>query len=78
MKCQKALEFDHISIKKLSSLVGSLNATLEVVIPASLFVRELQMFKTKCLVKENSNKNKIIQSQECNTELPWWIQQLQV
>lgn len=68
----------HFNPRIVGSLVGSLNATLEVVIPASLFVRELEMFKTKGLVKENSKKNKINQSQECNTELPWWIQQLQV
>lgn len=78
MKCQKALESDHITIQELASLVGSLNATVEAVIPASLYVRELQMFKTKCLIKEKSYKNKINLSQECKTEISWWIQQLQV
>ena len=78
MKCQNAIKSDHITIQELASLVGSLNATVEAVIPASLYVRELQMYKTKCLVKENNYKNKITLSQECITEISWWIQQLEV
>lgn len=78
MKCQKTLKSDHITIQELASLVGSLNATVEAVIPASLYVRELQMFKTKCLIQEKSYKNKINLSQESKTEISWWIQQLQV
>lgn len=50
---------------------------MEAVIPASLYVRELQMFKPN--VKEKSYKSKINLSQECKTEISSrWIQQLQV
>ena len=78
MKCQNAIKSDHITIQELASLVGSFNATVEALIPASLYVRELQMYKTKCLIKENNYKNKITLSQECITEISWWIQQLEV
>lgn len=56
-ECLPSLESDHITLQELASLVGSMNATVEAVIPALLNVRELQMFKTKHLIKEKSYKN---------------------
>jgi F0F1-type ATP synthase gamma subunit len=49
-----------VSIQELSSLIGTLNATVEAVIPASLYVRELRMLQTKIVSKAQRNDQKMI------------------
>ena len=58
--------------------VGSLSATEGALIQVSLCVREWQMYKTKCLIRDQNYKNKISLSQECNSEINWWIQQFDI
>ena len=45
-KCRDVLNSDQVTIQELASLVGSLNSTVEAVIPAALYTRELQMHQT--------------------------------
>ena len=57
-KCLETVNKQNVSIQELSSLIGTINSTVEAVIPASLYVRELQMFQTKSLLKtEKTIKN---------------------
>ncbi|CAC5416232.1 unnamed protein product [Mytilus coruscus] len=56
--------------------IGTLNATAEVVIPASLYVRELQMFKTKSLLKTTQYRSLIALTPECKNEMKWWAHTL--
>jgi hypothetical protein len=37
-KCSNLLDKENVSIQELASLIGTLNATVEAVIPASLYV----------------------------------------
>jgi hypothetical protein len=57
-KCSNLQDKENVSIQELASLIGTLNVTVEAVIPASLYVRELQMFQTKCLLKSQENYQK--------------------
>jgi type III secretion system FlhB-like substrate exporter len=57
-KCIDMISKPEVSIQELSSLIGALNATVEAVIPASMYVRELQMFETKSLLKALRNCKK--------------------
>lgn len=77
-KCTDMISKTQVSIQELSSLIGTLNATVEAVIPASLYVRELQMFQTKCLLKSKRNyQQMIILPQTSRGEINWWLQQLE-
>ena len=76
-KCSNLLGRQTVSIQELASLIGTLNATVEAVIPASLYVRELQMFQTKCLLKSPKNfQTMVALSKVCEEEITWWIHQL--
>ena len=76
--CTDMISKTEVSIQELSSLIGTLNATVEAVIPASLYVRELQMFQTKCLLKSKRNyQQMIILPQTSRGEINWWLQQLE-
>lgn len=67
-----------VTIQELSSSMGTLNATVEAVIPASLQVRELQIFQTKCLLKVQTNNQKMtILPQTSRREINWSLQQLE-
>ena len=75
-KCKEIVQSDHTTIHKIASLIGSLNATAEAVVPAALYVRELQMHKTKCLVKTPTYKAEVTLPDHCKEEIHWWIQSL--
>ena len=75
-KCKEIVQSDHTTIHKIASLIGSLNATAEAVVPAALYVRELQMHKTKCLVKTPTYKAEVTLQDHCKEEIHWWIQSL--
>lgn len=67
-----------VPIQELSSSMGTLNATVEAVILASLYARELQIFQTKCLLKVQTNNQKMtILPQTSRREINWWLQQLE-
>ena len=64
MKCLIAIKSDNNTIQESANLVGSLNATIEEVVPALHCVRELQMYKqivfsrkTITRTKSHSHKN---------------------
>ena len=76
-KCSNLLGRETVSVQELASLIGTLNATVEAVIPASLYVRELQMFQTKCLLKSQKNYQTMVALPKvCEEEITWWIHQL--
>ena len=76
-KCQNVIQSDQTTIQELASLIGSLNATVEAVMPAALYVRELQMHQTRSLLKFQSYHAKITLPEACKREILWWIQKLQ-
>jgi hypothetical protein len=77
-KCIDMISKTEVSIQELSSLIGTLNATVEAVIPASLYVRELQMLQTKSLLKAQRNYQKMIKlPQNSRGEINWWLQLLE-
>ena len=76
-KCKDILNSDQVTILNLASLVGSLNSTVEAVIPAALYTRELQMHQTKCLLKSKTYNSLISLPIQCKTEIQWWISKLE-
>jgi hypothetical protein len=67
-----------VSIQELLSLIGTLNATVEAVIPASLYERELQMLQTISLLKAQRNYQKMITlPQTSRGDIYFWLQQLE-
>ena len=77
-KCRDVLNSDQVTIQELASLVGSLNSTVEAVIPAALYTRELQMHQTKCLLRSQTYNTLIHLPNSCRSEIQWWIQKLKV
>ena len=77
-KCQTILSNDKCSIHELASLIGMLTATAEAVIPASLYVRELQMTKTKFLLHNPNYQTLVTMPTECRVEIRWWIHHLRL
>ena len=75
-KCQQVLATEEVSIHEIASLTGMLVATAEAVIPASLYVRELQMTKTKYLLKTMNYQTLLMLPNECKIEIKWWIHHL--
>lgn len=67
-----------VSTQELSRLIGTLNARVEAVIPASLYVKGLQMRQTKCLLKPQSNyQPMIILPHTSRSEINWLPLQLE-
>ena len=62
-----------VSARMLSCLLGKINATAQVIPPAPLFLRHLQMTLTEPLNKGGQDyETEISLSQECIEELLWW------
>ena len=76
-KRRDLLRSEKISIHNLASLIGTLNAILEALTPAAPYIRELQMHKTKNLLKSQNYKTIITLSPECKSEINLGVEHLQ-
>ena len=75
-KCKTALDKKVITVQEVASLVGLLNSTAEAVLPASLYLRELQMHQIKSLISNRNYHQNIILTPVCKAEIRWWIHHL--
>ena len=67
-----------VTARRLAKLVGKLTATVLAVVPGPLFCRELQMLKTKGLLKSQQNyEARVTLTPECKAELMWWAELLE-
>ena len=67
-----------VTARRLAKLVGKLTATVLAVVPGPLFCRELQMLKTKSLLKSQQNyEARVTLTPECKAELMWWAELLE-
>lgn len=58
LKCQALLQTSQTTIHELASLIGTLQSTVEAVVPAAFYVRELQMHRTKFFFRHRIIKQK--------------------
>jgi hypothetical protein len=77
-RCQKLVESETTSVRKLAKVIGKLTASAQAVLSAPLHYRKLQMTKTKALMRGyQSYESVVILTDDCKRELSWWINQLQ-
>ena len=66
-----------VSARTLSRLIGKTNATSQMIPPAPLFFRYLQMTLTRALELSIQNYDTVLSlTPECMEELTWWDQQM--
>ena len=76
-ECQQLLQERQVSARRLAKLIGKLTATVLAVLPAPLHYRQLQMLRTKALLRGSQNYGtKIDLNEQCRDELMWWIHYL--
>ena len=74
--CQKTLTSPQITLRDLSSLIGTLRSTSPAIFPAPLHLRGLQQV---CIQAQNQNRpydSLVLLSNEGLEELDWWIKNL--
>ena len=77
-RCQDMIPCSSVSVRQLAKLIGKLTATALAIIPGPLYCRQLQMLKTKALLKGQQNYEAILTlTAECKTELAWWVESLE-
>lgn len=77
-QCRELLTMTRISVRHLSQVLGRLVAAVRAVLPGPLQVRHLQMQRTKALLRGHHNyESEVVLSQECKTELRWWIEEIE-
>ena len=75
-KCHSMLNSPKTTIHELASLIGTLQSTLEAIIPAALYVRQLQMHQTKSLLKSQNYQSIIQLTSQFKEEIFWWTQKM--
>jgi hypothetical protein len=76
-EARKLLEADQTTARTLSRVIGKMNVTNQVIPPAPLFYRSLQMDLTTALRRANQNcETSLILSLESREELRWWDNQM--
>jgi len=74
--CRQVLEYNTISVRKLSVLIGNLTASIQAVLPAPLHYRHLQSVKNQNLRVSLDYDSLVHLTSETKIELQWWINQL--
>ena len=70
----RCLREESITARALSRLLGKMNAATQVIPPAPLFYRHLQMSLSQALDFSSQNyETNIMLSRDCKEELSWWI-----
>ena len=74
---RQLLEAEHVTCRALSRLIGKMNATNQVIPPAPLFYRSLQIDLASALRKGNQDYETILAiSPDSREELIWWDTQM--
>ena len=77
-RCIEMMHSHTVTVRRLAKLVGKLTATVLAVVPGPLFCRELQMLRTKGLLKSQQNYEAwVTLTPECKAELMWWAESLE-
>ena len=72
LEAQRLLREDVVSARSLSRLIGKMNATNQVIPPAPLFYRNLQMSLHQALRMSHSQNYE----PRAITELDWWVKNM--
>lgn len=70
-ECQKALTVPSLTLRKLASLIGLLNSSIQAVFPAPLHYRHLQNLKNQQLCHSMSYESEVLLSPQAREELSW-------
>ncbi len=78
LEAQRLLREDVVSARSLSRLIGKMNATNQVIPPAPLFYRNLQMSLHQALrISHSQNyEQTTVLSPGARTELDWWVENM--
>ena len=77
-RCIEMMHSHTVTVRRLAKLVDKLTATVLAVVPGPLFCRELQMLRTKGLLKSQQNYEAwVTLTPECKAELMWWAESLE-
>ena len=71
--CRNLLRTGKTTVRMLAKLIGRLTASVLAVLPAPLHYRQLQMQKTRALLKFKQYEAEVFLNAECKEELRWWI-----
>lgn len=71
-ECQKALTVPSLTLRKLASLIGLLNSSIQAVFPAPLHYRHLQNLKNQQLCHSMNYESEVLLSPQAREELSWW------
>lgn len=71
-ECQKALTVPSLTLRKLASLIGLLNSSIQAVFPAPLHYRHLQNLKNQQLCHSMNYESEVLLSPQAQEELSWW------
>ena len=66
-----------VSVHRLAQVIGKLSSTVQAILPAPLFYRQMQMQKAKALVTTKSYETMVMLSDASREELEWWTDHLQ-
>lgn len=72
-KCRSMIHATSVTVRSLAKLIGTLSSTMLAVLPAPLHYRNLQMMKSKGLLRNQSYETCVSLPPECKEELRWWI-----
>ena len=71
-ECQKALTVPSLTLRKLASLIGLLNSSIQAVFPAPLHYHHLQNLKNQQLCHLMNYESEVQLSPQAREELSWW------
>ena len=69
----KTLAAQILTIKELTSVIGTMVASFPRVKYRHLFYRELEFLKTESLKESNNYQHKVKLNSNCRAELQWWL-----
>ena len=76
-QCRRHLQQETSTVRELAALIGKLVAAVRAVAPGPLNFRQLQMQKTRGLIKHGMNyEARIRLTPECRAEIRWWAEEL--
>jgi hypothetical protein len=76
--CQKALNTNRMTARKMASIMGKLRATAQAFSPAPLQLRNIQNSLKKALHRKSSYETTLKLNQGVRAELQWWLHNLQI
>ena len=62
-----------VIVHRLARIIGTISSTMQAILPAPLDYRHLQLLKTRALLSNNNFLTRVTLTEDCLTELCWWI-----